>query len=119
MTALRDFEVEAIRILAGSELSPAALDAILKAPELSRYEYTGCGYFATVAVLLELPEPVTLCEPHVTGTLGETVCSFVLHLRGDEITLECEPCFGPDASPDFRDGAVVVASEPGNVVDLR
>ena len=119
MTALRDFEVKAISILAGSELSRVALDAILKAPELSRYEYTGCGYFATVAVPLKLPEPVTLCEPHVTGTLGETVCSFILHLRPDEVTLECEPCYGPNAGPDFRDGPVVVASEPGNVVDLR
>ena len=119
MRALRDFEVEAIRLLAGSSLSPAALNAIFEAHELSRYEYTGCGYFATVPVPLELAESLMLCEPQVTGTLGETVCSFVLHLSKDEVTLECEQCCGPDAAPDFREGAVVVASKPGNIVDLR
>ena len=87
--------------------------------EFCRADYTGCGYFATVPVPLELAESLMLCEPQVTGTLGETVCSFVLHLSKDEVTLECEPCCGPDAAPDFREGAVVVASKPGNIVDLR
>jgi len=119
MTALRDFEVKAIRILASSKLSPAALDAIVKAPKLLRYEYTGCGYLATVEVPLAISEPTVLCEPHVTGTLGATVCSFLLHLRGHEATLECEPCYGPDAGPDFRECTVVVAGKPGNIIDLR
>ena len=118
MAGFRDFEIEAIRILAGGALTPCAIESIQQAGELSRYEYTGCGYFATVAVALDVSETQVFADPLVLGTLGESTCNFILFVRPDEVTLECAPCYGDDAPEGFRDGAVVLSVSPINSVEL-
>jgi hypothetical protein len=118
MAGFRDFEIEAIRILAAGALTPAAIESILQADALSRYEYTGSGYFATVAVSLDVAETQVFATPFVMGTLGGSTCSFVIFVRPDEVTLECAPCDGDDPPEGFRDGAVVLSVSPINSVDL-
>jgi hypothetical protein len=106
--ALRDFEVEAIRILASGVLSDEQLIALkrLKAP--ARYEYTGCGYFLTVADP-ELPaERLTLSVPPIIGTVDDVVSGFIVFLGKHELTLECHTWGVVDVPDNFRQRDVLV-----------
>lgn len=87
MHALRDFEVEVIRILADGVLSPAQLDAVFSARELSSYNHTGVGYFVSVAHHSLPAASQTLSVPFVAGRIGETECGFVCFLGEGQITL--------------------------------
>ncbi|TAA08813.1 hypothetical protein EA658_06015 [Pseudoxanthomonas winnipegensis] len=97
MRALRDFEIEAITILADGVLTPAQLEAIASVSELRSYNHTGVGYFVTVAHQSLPSTPQTLSQPFVIGRIGETECGFVCFLGERELTLECHPISGPDA----------------------
>ena len=119
MAAFREFELEAIRLLAAHSLSREQLAAVASTAALASYEHTGCGYFAKVVDPILPMEPSTLSAPFVAGHLGETMCGFVVFLGGGELTLECHPVCGPDAPENIRDLAVQITIEPSNVVDLR
>jgi hypothetical protein len=119
MRALRDFEIKAIRILADGVLSPAQLDAVFSARELSSYNHTGVGYFASIAHCSLPDTPQALSVPFVAGRIGESECGFVCFLGDGQITLECHPVSGPDVPTDTRDLPVQVSAEPSNVIDLR
>lgn len=119
MAALRDFELEAIRLLAEGILSGEQLQAIAAVREWVRYEHTGCGYFVTVADPSLPAEPQTLSEPYVAGHIGETECGFIAFLGQGELVLECHPACGPDIPENVRDLPVRVGVEPSNTVDLR
>jgi hypothetical protein len=119
MAALREFELEAIRLLAAGALSAEQLDAVASIDEPVRYEHTGCGYFITVAHPGLPTEPHTLSDPYVAGRLGETECGFVVFLGEGELLLECHPVCGPDVPENVRDLPVQISVEPSNVIDLR
>ncbi|MGN2248135.1 hypothetical protein ACFWZ3_15750 [Frateuria sp. GZRR35] len=119
MAALRNFELEAIQLLAAHALSIEQLDAIAAVEEPTRYEYTGCGYFVTVAHPSLPTEAQVLDDPYVAGYIGETECGFVAFLGDGELILECHPAFGPDIPENVRDLPVKVGIEPSSVIDLR
>ena len=53
------------------------------------YDYSGAGYFLTVAHP-SVPTKRTVCsEPMVTGLVNETLCGFVVFLEAGELTFEC------------------------------
>jgi hypothetical protein len=119
MAAFHSFEMQAIRLMAGSALSEELLSAVLAAAEADRYEYTGCGYFLTVKHP-ELPaERHSLSEPPVAGTSGDIQAGFVVYLGDHELTLECHTWGAVDVPADFRDRVVSVQTPPVNSVDLR
>lgn len=119
MPALRDFEIKAIRLLAGGTLTGAQLALLEHIPEPSRYEYTGSGYFLTVTDP-SLPEvTATLSYPDVVGEQGEVTCGFVVFVGDHELTLECHTWGAVDVPSDFRDRAVNVGTPPVNAIDLR
>ena len=55
MHALRNFEIEVIRLLANSALDKSQLDSLASFTGNAEYEYTGSGYFLTVRMPM-LPE---------------------------------------------------------------
>ena len=119
MAAFRDFEIQAIRILADGVLTDRQLSALEQVAAPSRYEYTGSGYFLSVAHP-ELPsEPQTLSYPDVVGESGEITCGFVAFLGGNELTLECHTWGSIDVPDNFRELPVCVGTPPINAVDLR
>ena len=119
MAAFRPFEIEAIRLMAEGVLSPAQLDVLVEIDKPLRYEYTGCGYFLTVAHASFPNHRCTLSEPAVVGTAGEVRAGFVLFLGENELTLECHTWGAVDVPEDFRDRPIEISTPPINVVDLR
>jgi hypothetical protein len=119
MAAFRPFEIEAIRLMAEGVLSPAQLELLAQLAEPLRYEYTGCGYFLTVAHASLLSHRCTLSQPAVVGTAGEVQAGFVVFLAENELTLECHTWGALDVPEDFRDRSVEISALPINVVDLR
>jgi hypothetical protein len=119
MTALREFELEAIRLLGEDVLSAEQFAGVASVDEPVRYEHTGCGYFVTVAHPTLPKERQVLSQPFVCGKLGDTECGFVAFLGDGELVLECHPVAGPDIPANVRDLPVKVAVEPSNTVDLR
>ncbi|AHX16213.1 hypothetical protein CH75_06925 [Dyella jiangningensis] len=106
--ALRDFEVEAIRILAAGILSDEQIEGLKSLKVPARFEYTGCGYFLTVADP-ELPaERLTLSVPPIIGTADDVVSGFVVFLGEHEPTLECHTWGVVDVPDDFRQRDVLV-----------
>jgi hypothetical protein len=119
MAAFRTFEIEAIRLMANGVLSPAQLELLAQIDEPLRYEYTGCGYFITVAHAALPNHRCTLSEPAVVGTARDVQAGFVVFLGENELTLECHPWGALDVPEDFRDRSVEVSTPVVNVVDLR
>jgi hypothetical protein len=117
--ALRDFEIKAIRLLAGDTLSDAQLALLERIPEPSRYEYTGSGYFLTLSDSSLPAVAETLSYPDVVGEYGEITCGFVVFVGNHELTLECHTWGAVDVPSDFRDCPVSISTPPVNVVDLR
>jgi len=105
---LRDFEIEAIRILASEVLSHQQLEGLKRLKVPARFEYTGCGYFLTVADP-ELPaERRTLSVPPIIGTADDVVSGFIVFLGEHELTLECHTWGVVDVPADFRQRDVLV-----------
>ena len=119
MRALRDFEIKAIRLLAGDTLTDAQLALLERIPESSRYEYTGSGYFLTLSDPLLPAAAKTLSYPDVVGEHGEITCGFVVFVGDHELTLECHTWGAVDVPSDFRDHPVSISTPPINAIDLR
>lgn len=48
MTAVKDFEKDAVRLLTGDVLPAILTEKVLAEPQSVQYEFTGCGYFLTL-----------------------------------------------------------------------
>lgn len=119
MSAFRDFELQAIRLMAEGVLSDGQLQVVREAESASSYEYTGCGYFLTVAHSSLPSEPRTLSDPAVVGNSGDVQAGFVVFLGNHELTLECHTWGEVDVPENFRDHEVAISTPPVNLVDLR
>lgn len=114
---LRDFEIEAISRLATGVLSQEQIEGLKSLKAAARYEYTGCGYFLTVADPGLPSERQTLSVPIIIGTADDVVCSFIVFLGEHELTLECHTCGIVDVPEDLRQRRVLVEDQgPGNFV---
>lgn len=119
MPAFRDFEMDAIRLMAAGVLTEAQLRAVKEADKPCRYNYTGSGYFLTVAHASLPTEQRTLSDPPVVGNAGEVQAGFVVFLGDQEVTMECHTWGAIDVPEDFREQRVLVSTPPVNFVDLR
>ena len=119
MTVFRQFELEAIRLMAKGVLSDRQMQFLCDAERLESYEYTGCGYFLSVKHPSLPAEPRTLSEPAVVGKVGDIQAGFVVFLGYGELTLECHTWGPVDVPEDFREREVVIGAPPDNFVDLR
>jgi hypothetical protein len=113
MTALRDFEMQAIAAMAGEILTPSHLMLLAGIDRLETYEYTGCGYYATVAHP-NLPQSSgMLSTPSVMGIVEErdgrvVQAGFVCYLEPGKLTLECHTWGGIEVPEDFRERNVAI-----------
>ena len=111
MAAFKKFEIEAIRQLTANVLSAEALSHVEQAPVLDDYEYTGCGYFATLRHK-SLPRDRVVChELKIVGENRGIRAGFVVFLENHELTLECHDWGGENVPADFREQDVHIKVE--------
>jgi hypothetical protein len=118
MPALREFELRAIHLLAAGALTPQQFSLVASLPEAVRYEYTGSGYFLTVAHPSLPRHRMTLSSPAVVGQAVDIVCGFVVCLGDGELTLECHTWGAVLVPHNFREMDVILSTPPINAADL-
>ncbi|MFL6675197.1 MAG: hypothetical protein ACJ8LG_18140 [Massilia sp.] len=118
MRALRNFEVEVIRLLGKSSLDKRQLDSLAAFTGSAEYEYTGSGYYLTLRMptLPDLRE--TLSNAFVMGKADGIECGFVVFLEHGELTLECHTWGAIDVPSDFRERNVVLSMPEVNYINL-
>lgn len=118
MHALRNFEIEVIRLLANSALDESQLDGLASFTGSAEYEYTGSGYFLTVRIPMLPDTQSTLSHPFVVGEADGIEGGFVVFLEPGELTLECHSWNAVDVPADFRERNVVLSIRKMNYIDL-
>ena len=113
----RPFELQAIRHLLGSDLSEAWLERLETEATLVSYEYSGCGYFVTVAHSMLPAERMVYSEPPVVGTAEEIEAGFLVFVENGEMMLECHSWGVNQVPAEFRDKNVKI--EPGGYINNR
>jgi hypothetical protein len=89
MSAFKPFEVEVLRLLAHSAISPSELDRLIADGKVVEYEHTGVGYFLTVSHEA-LPTKRVVCDrPFVVGKAGHVGVGFVLFFENGQLLFEC------------------------------
>src|SRR5688572_29857747 len=102
MSVLARFEVEVLKLMGPPDLSPDAIEGIAREAALVGYEYSGSGYFLTIAHP-QLPAKVsTWGEPIVVGHADGVDCGFVLFVGRHEMMIECHTWGPVDVPADFR-----------------
>ena len=118
MSAFREFELEAIQLMAGDALSAEQLAVLRQIESPAKYEYTGSGYYLTVKHPLLPSKRRTLSEPSVVGDSGDIRCGFAVHLDGNgELVLECHTWGAVDVPQDMRERDVKVSTPPVQFFD--
>lgn len=118
MHALRNFEIDVIRLLANSALDKSQLDGLASFTGSAEYEYTGSGYFVTVRMPILPDIQSTLSHPFVVGAADGIEGGFVVFLEHGELTLECHSWSAVDLPADFRERNVVLSIREMNYIDL-
>ena len=119
MSAFRDFELQAIHLMADDALCGEQLALLREIEAPSEYRYTGSGYYLTVTHPVLPQNPRTLSEPAVVGTSGDIQCGFVVHLDGGGVlVLECHTWGAVDVPEDMRDRNVQIRTPPVNTFSL-
>jgi hypothetical protein len=116
MSALRQFEIDAITLLSENVLSASQLAGVTNLETLDGYEYTGSGYYLTLSHPSLPAEQKALSRPFVFGTSGEVRSGFVGFLGGGKLVLECHTWGEVDVPAGFRDLDVVITVEEVNVI---
>lgn len=109
MLALRNFEVKAIQLLAGSTLDQLQLNSVAAFTGSPEYKYTGSGYYLTLRMPTLPALQATLSRPPVMGTADDIECGFIVFLEHGELTLECYTWGAIDVPCDFRDRNVTLS----------
>ena len=105
----RPFELQALSYMVGPELTIAWLEKIAVEASLVSYNYSGSGYFLTVAHPVLPSERSVYSYPPVVGNVGEIQAGFVTFVQDGELMLECHTWGAIDVPPDFRDMEVEVS----------
>ena len=98
-----------MRHLLGAELSAAWLGKLETEATLVSYEYSGCGYFLTVAHPMLPAERMVYSEPPVVGTAEDIQAGFLVFVENGELMLECHTWGAKEVPAEFRDKNVEVA----------
>jgi hypothetical protein len=92
-----------MRHLLGSDLSATWLERLETEATLVSYEYSGCGYFVTVAHSMLPAERMVYSEPPVVGTAEEVEAGFLVFVENGELMLECHSWGVNEVPAEFRD----------------
>ena len=110
MSHFREFEKEAIRLLAAPLFDASSIEIILADAELVSYDYSGVGYFLTVRHPAVPVGRVVLSEPEVVGRCGDVAGGFLVFVEGGELMLECYTAGSIEVPASFRDLEVRVGA---------
>lgn len=99
----RPFEVQALAHLLADDLASAWLDELTSQATLVSYEYSGCGYFLTVAHPRLPAERQVYSHPPVFGRAGEVEAGFLAFIERGKLVLECHSWGASEVPVDFRD----------------
>lgn len=106
---LKEFEKEAIRILAYGKLPDRVIQEITGTDQ-AVVRHTGAGYFLSVRSRLLPVERMVLNEPVLKAVSGELTAGLIVFIENSELTLECHG-WGDDEMPkSFRESGVVVST---------
>jgi hypothetical protein len=106
MSHFRDFEKQAVRMLAMPRLGSALVETVLKDSEFVALEYTGVGYFLTVRHPLLPMERAVFEEPTVVGRVEGHEGGYLVFVEKRELMLECYSTGAVEVPPDFRERRV-------------
>lgn len=110
MSHFRDFEKQAVRMLAMPELGNALVEVVLKDSGFVAFERTGVGYFLTVRHPLLPMERAVFDEPAVVGRIEEYEVGYLVFVENRELMLECYSTGAVEVPPDFRERSVSLAT---------
>lgn len=110
MSAFKDFEREAIRMLVGQSMRESEIESLLDPSTVVSFEYTGVGYYLTVRHPTVPSERVVCDRPQIIGKAGDIECGFVVFLEGGELTFECHSWGDSGVPEDFRERHVELAT---------
>jgi hypothetical protein len=110
MSEFEKFESQILHLLVAQKLGTDTVDAIVREGQPVSYNYTGSGYFLTVAHP-KLPTTRMVCsEPQVIGRASNIESGFVVFIENGELTLECHTWGEIDVPENFRKLSVDVAA---------
>jgi hypothetical protein len=111
VSALRGFEIEALRLLLAHELPAETMHLIENFTGPIEYDYSGCGYFLVIRDQA-LPDERSVYDRAsgvaVVGRADGIDCGFIVFIAEHRLVLECHP-WSEDIPPDYRDRNVVVS----------
>jgi hypothetical protein len=111
MSVFRDFEQEALRLLAESRFGPDFVATLICDADLVSIEYSGVGYFLTVRHESLPQRRIVLHEPFVVGQAGEVQGTYLAFIENGELMLECAPVPPSEVREGFRDMPVSISIE--------
>jgi hypothetical protein len=101
--ALKQFEIEALRLLLAGIVTDSQFSAIEQYAGPVVYEYTGSGYYLTIEHQNFVGGRRTCSEPAVVGEAGPIRCGFIAFLDNGSLVLECHTWGDIDVPDGFRD----------------
>ncbi|WP_431094956.1 hypothetical protein [Polaromonas aquatica] len=110
MSHFRDFEKQAVRMLATPRLGNALVETVLEDSEFVAFEHTGVGYFLTVRHPLLPMERAVFDEPTVVGRIEEYEGGYLVFVENHELMLECYSTGAVEVPADFRERRVNLAT---------
>ncbi len=117
MSVFKDYERRVLSLLGPGALSPEQIEAVARESTFVSYEYSGCGYFLTIAHP-SLPAERKVCShPILMGHAEGIDCGFVLFIEDGELTMECHTWGAIDLPDGFREKDVRVEIA-NNVVQI-
>ena len=104
---LKEYEKEAIRILAKGKLSDETIREVISSG-VTDIEFTGAGYFLTIINNLLPVERIVLNKPLLEATSDGVMTGLLVIIENSVLTLECHS-WGNDEVPDnFRESDVTI-----------
>jgi hypothetical protein len=108
MSVFRDYERRVLALLAPGALSLEQIEAVARDGTLVSYEYSGSGYFLTVAHP-SLPVERKVCsQPIAMGHAEGIDCGFILFIQDGKLMIECHTWGAIDVPDGFREKDVRV-----------
>jgi len=108
MSVFRDYERRVLGLLAPGALSPEQIEAVLREGTFVSYEYSGNGYFLTVAHP-SIPAERRVCsQPVVMGHAEGIDCGFILFIEDGKLMMECHTWGAVDVPDGYREKDVRV-----------
>lgn len=108
MSVFKDYERRVLALLAPGALSPEQIEAVAREGTFVSYEYSGSGYFLTIAHP-SLPMERKVCsQPIVMGHADRIDCGFILFIQDGKLMIECHTWGAIDVPDGFREKDVRV-----------